>query len=265
MTFILGINCSDGVVLCADTLEGDTITRRYRNKLESVHVSDEWGICWGGSGTAAVVDKFSDKLKGSLGNDSFNRQQIEEKIETCLEFIHQYYPRDPISIVVGLFGKPLIKPKNKQPYLGHYEIHLYRGHSSSACIAPEREYAVAGMDVTLASFTLSNTYHSLIHLEEGKNLGIFVTALMKKYADGVGGDTHVVFGGSFCNFWLQMAQDKVNAVERDYSVEDADTSMSAYWAARNPESYSAMKHREKITTLKRKLRRSGARKSKGQQ
>lgn len=255
MTFILGINCSDGIVLSADSLESDGMTRSYKNKLESWHVSDEWGICWGGSGHSAVVDKFSDKLKFSLGNNSFNRHDIENKMDTCLEGIHQEYPRSPISIIAGLYGRQLIKEEEGEPYLGHHESYLYRGFSESACFSPVRDYAAAGMDVTLASFVLGNTYHSLMHISEAKKLGIFVTSLIKKYAEGVGGQTLVVFHSHGESHWFRMDQKLVDSVELDYSVVDAEAQISAYWAARNPDSYSAHKHSDAIDKLKKKLRK----------
>jgi hypothetical protein len=256
LTFILGLTCSEGIVLCADTLESDGMTRSYRNKLESVHISDEWGICWGGSGTAAVVDKFSDKLKFALGNESFNRHEVETKMDTCLELIHQDYPRDPISVVAGLYGRPLVKEDNKESYLGIYESYLYRGFSQSACFSPIRDYAVAGMDVTLASFVLGNSYGVFMRLDEAQALGIFVTSLMKKYAEGVGGDITVVYKTSHESHWFRMHQQAVNEIERDYNG-DADTHMSAYWAARNPYSFFATQHERAIEKLKKKLKKVG--------
>lgn len=268
VTFILGLNCSDGIVLCADSLESDGMTRSYKNKLESVHISDEWGICWGGSGSSAVVDKFSDKLKFALGNGSFNRHEIENKMDTCLELIHQDYPRDPISIVAGLFGRPQVTGPTKDIYLGHQERYLYRGYSQSACVSPVKDYSVAGMDVTLASFILGNTYHVLMSVMEAKRLGIFVTALMKKYAEGVGGPILVIFHTQHDSHWFRMDPEKVAEVEGDYSVEDADAQMSAYWAARNPRTYSDRLHSEEIEKLRkklRKIRRSASQMLKGKQ
>jgi len=65
------------------------------------------------------------------------------------------------------------------------EVRLYRGSSAVCCASPERAYACAGMDVTLAQFMLRNIYNRLISVSEATKLGVFVTALMKDYADGV--------------------------------------------------------------------------------
>ena len=186
MTFILGMKCADGLVLCADTLETDGVTKSYRVKLASLLWDDgnsEWGICWGASGHAFVCDKFKDKMRQTFKDQPYNRAAIEDRIEVCLEFVRQSYTaQDGIAVVIGLFGRTSDKGVIPQ----QWERFLYRGSSASACISPVRDYCFAGMDVTLAQFFLSNTYHILMPTEHGKRLGVFVTNLIKRHADGVG-------------------------------------------------------------------------------
>jgi 20S proteasome alpha/beta subunit len=175
VTFIVGMKCADGLVLCADSLESDGVTKSYRTKLASFLWNDglsSWGLCWGASGHAFVCDKFKDKMKQSFATQTYNRPAIEEKIEVCLQFIKQSYAdRDGITVVIGLFGNP--GPDKNNPL----DLYLYRGSSDSACISPVREHCCAGMDVTLATFFLSNTYHPLMPVEHGKRLGVFTTPL----------------------------------------------------------------------------------------
>jgi len=189
MTFIVGMNCSDGIVLASDTLESGGVAKRYRAKLYAVTASGEWGVAWGVAGNAYVADKFSDKIKTLLGTGQYDRASIELTIENCLKYIRKQHPEpdNDIDVIFGIFGSPTEYDKKKKPYLGVPEARLYRGTSNSACLSPEREYAVIGMDVTLAAFLLDNTYHRFIRVAEAKRLGVFATALMEKYAAGVGG------------------------------------------------------------------------------
>ncbi len=109
VTFILGMKCADGLVLCADTLETDGVTKSYRVKLASLLWDDgnsEWGICWGASGHAFVCDKFKDKMRQTFKDQPYNRAAIEDRIEVCLEFVRQSYTaQDGIAVVIGLFGR----------------------------------------------------------------------------------------------------------------------------------------------------------------
>lgn len=63
MTFVLGMKCSDGLVLVSDTLESGGVAKRYRGKLYALNSEPLWGVAWGVAGNAHVADKFSDKVK----------------------------------------------------------------------------------------------------------------------------------------------------------------------------------------------------------
>jgi hypothetical protein len=229
VTFVVGMKCYDGLVFCADTLESDGVTKTYHNKLSSFLYNDgteDWGLCWGASGSSYTCDKFKDKMKMAFKKQKYNRSSIEDKIETCLGFIRQSYPAsDEIKVVVGLFGKLLkVEPGESQ-----YELNLYRGASNSECVSPVRQYCCAGMDVTLADFFLTNTYHPLMPISHGKRLGVFATNLMKRHADGVGGETdcvsHVIGGSA----WHYAPESEVSDIEKEFTLSSLDESVSRYW------------------------------------
>jgi hypothetical protein len=219
------------MVICADTLESDGYTKKYRNKLVSRNIGGEWGVRWGGSGNAYVADKFSDKLIQMLGNDSYNRATFEIHAESCLEFIRTQYSRpvDQIDIVLGLFGRALQVEKGFAPVLGIPEFHLYKGSSELACFASQKEYCCGGMDVTLSEFILANSYTRFIKVSEATRLGIFTTSAMKKYADGVGGDTTVYTHLRGTDRWTTLTDSELSVIESDVSVESAEINMSKFW------------------------------------
>src|SRR5438874_10599744 len=99
MTFIAGFNCADGIVLCAEQLETDGVTKRYRCKIEGVIMDEEWAISWAGSGDGHVIDKFTDKLKRALleVGPEFNQAEIELAVEAALTLINQDHPRNPFK------------------------------------------------------------------------------------------------------------------------------------------------------------------------
>lgn len=225
VTFIVGIKCSNGVCLCADELESDSITNRYRQKITSTSESD-WGMAWAGSGTSYTVDKFSDKLKQSVKGKRYNRAEIENEIEVCLQFVHQSYSvENGIAVVLIMYGRLKDKDGNPLPT----EFHLYKGSSETACIAPEREYCFAGMDVTLAGFVLANTHHFLSPLDYGIRLGIFATSLMKEYATGVGGPTDVFSYRLGRDGFDPMPSRKIDEIEKKATVAQFNRAMTEFW------------------------------------
>lgn len=229
VTFVIGMKCSDGLVLCADSLESDGVTKSYRNKLACFHWNDgieEWGLCWGGAGHAYVCDKFKDKVKQSFKDQVYNRAAIEEKVEVCLSFIQQSYASaDGVNVVMGLFGR-LQQPDQ---FGSLWEYTLYRGSSQSACLSPIRDYGFVGMDVSLAQFFLSNTYHSFMPLEHGKRLALFSTQLMKRHADGVGGDSTCMSYVIGSSMWDPMLDQEIAEIEKTFTLESLDVAITQYW------------------------------------
>jgi hypothetical protein len=167
-------------------------------------------------------------MKQAFKKQKYNRAAIEEKIETCLGFIRQSYPAsDEIRVVVGLFGKLLtVEPGESQ-----YELNLYRGASNSECVSPVRQYCCAGMDVTLADFFLTNTYHPLMPVSHGCRLGVFATNLMKRHADGVGGDTDCVSHIIGTSGWKFALDRELADIEKAFPLSSLDESVSRYWMA----------------------------------
>lgn len=224
MTFVLGLKCADGLVMCADRLESDGVTKSYRNKLSFQSSGNDWGICCGASGNGYTCDKFADKMEQILKEKPYNRASIETDVETCLEFIRQSYAAEhQITIVAGLYGRTM------QKEIGPWEFHLYRGSSGSGCLSPIRDYACAGMDVTLAGFTLSNIFHRWMPVEHGKQLAVFVTALMKEHADGVGGPSDCFYHIVGAPTWEPVLDREIVELESKFSTTSFNEAVTRYW------------------------------------
>lgn len=255
VTFILGVRCVDGLVLAADSLESDGVTKRSRKKLEVVwDANGNWSACWGGSGTAEVIDKFSDKLKLVLKeqfeNKPYNRDRMELYIEQCLGFVRQQYPREKIHLSLGLFGRPL-KKKGKKAELGPPETHLYRGSSETGCISLETEYCAVGMDVTLATFILNNTYFRFHRVSRAKRLAVFVIALMKEYADGVGKETRVFSITHETMQWEPLLDREISEIESKNPVVQFENSVSAYIGTKEQEYFGEWMDEENKDQMQR--------------
>jgi 20S proteasome alpha/beta subunit len=99
MTFVSGFKCRDGVVLCADRLESDGVTKRYRYKLEGIDQNSEWGVSWGSAGDGRVIEKFTEKFKAALMPlRQFDLANIQLSAEAALTLVNADYPAHPMRV-----------------------------------------------------------------------------------------------------------------------------------------------------------------------
>lgn len=223
MTFILGIKCSDGLVLLSDTRERGGSANQYRQKVHATNVGEEWGVSWGVAGNGHVADRFTDEVRAVLGSDSYNRHAIEQNIESCLKFVRRQYPNpeDAIEIIVGVFGRSDMVAS---------EFLLYRGDSFTACLAPTpKSYCVAGMDVSLAAFILQNAWNPFGFVDEASRFGILLTSLMKTYATDVGGPTEAFLYRVGATTWTPMLDREIKSIEADFPLHDIENHMTEFW------------------------------------
>jgi hypothetical protein len=218
------MRCSDGLVLCADSMEGDSIGKHYVQKLHVIGVENLWGLCWGCAGSGDVIRKFDSIVKTSLAKqEAYNKWQIEELIEGCLKFVKESYPAENrIDVIAGLYGTSLD---------GVPEYQLYRGYSDSSCLAPEKKFAVAGMDVTVSDFFLGSTYDLFAHVDYCQRVGVVATGLMKRHAVGVDGMTSVFSYRIGSDGWIPMLDREVTAIEEHFPLSQLNEAVSRFWMA----------------------------------
>jgi len=182
VTFIVGLRCKDGIVLCSDSLETDGLNKKNVKKLFKHEEHGKWGLAFGCSGSTAACTKFGDRLYGLLRKTkSYNRTELETSIEATIAYMRTDYPDERLSAVVGLW--------NKHPA----EIQLYRAISENQCVSIESDYSCAGLDVSLGRFLLDSVFiQDKVSVFEGAYLSTFLTLAMKEKADGVGGPTQML-------------------------------------------------------------------------
>lgn len=187
---------------------------------------------------------------------------LELRIEACLQFVRKQYsrPSDQIDIVIGLFGRQLLKDDKDKPFLGAPEFHLYKGSSDTACIAEQKDYCMAGMDCTLAGFFLDNARNPFMFVNEGIRLAFIVTSLMNKYADGCGGPIDCFSYRIGASEWEPMLDNELKQLEEDFPISEIESHITSFWCnhpkrTTNEEMLQAEIH-------KRSIKPSASRKSK---
>ena len=224
MTFIVGIKCTNGLVLATDSLETDGIKRRFRRKIEFTRGTG-WEMGWGAaSNNADIIDRFSQELRDNLRSVPFDIHKIQDATESALLLIQRKYKKR-MDVVFGLIGSGVLK--NGEPVVP--DIRLYRATSESCCLSPEKQYCCAGMDDSLAEMILDNTFYQFIQASEAIRLVVFLTNVMKEYADGVGKNTHVFFATHASGKWTPLLDRQVRGIERTFKLAAFQSLISRYW------------------------------------
>jgi 20S proteasome alpha/beta subunit len=219
VTFIVGFKCHDGLVLCADSLEGDGYNKRYVEKLTQVESSKkEWGLAFGCSGDSAAIKNFTKKLGDVLDKDEpYNRPQMENKIEACLKYMQSSYPDESLDFVGALWG---VRPQ---------ELNLYHSYPNRYCLSPESTFTCAGMDTSLANTVMSSIFRFDTCVDDALKLGIFTTSLMKDKTDGVEGLTKAVSYKIGDNEWREHDDLEIALSEEAYPLDAFYDAVEEFW------------------------------------
>lgn len=198
MTFILGMKSTDGLVLCSDSLESDGYSKSYVQKLYRFTPTGKtwrdarWGIAWGCAGDTPIIKRFSDKLLSILKTEkpSYDRNRLEEIIEILVKQAHEDYPDERLALVIALWGVTFWGDKDEGNV---HERRLYSINERSNCLSVEENFAIAGMDTSLARFLLQSVCQGDESTNEVLYLASFVVSVMKEKTDGVGGPTQLLY------------------------------------------------------------------------
>lgn len=176
MTFIVGIECIDGIVMCSDTEESANWTKGHVQKINSITIGSEWGLAMGGAGDAGVIDGFWDKLTEHIatkrGGDLFELAKIENEIEIACRAWRRRYRTSNFQFIFGIFSK-----------YGDSKLYRFEGD----CLAPKTGYCITGLEATLPVCMLDSLYVVGVTVKDAVPLGVFVTGLMKEYGQYVDG------------------------------------------------------------------------------
>jgi 20S proteasome alpha/beta subunit len=230
MTFILGMKCEDGIVLCSDSLEGDGYNKSYVEKLHRfTGAQARWGIAWGCAGYSSIIKRFDDKMMEVIKNEApeYDRYKLEQLFEIVMKKMRKDYPDERLSLVATIWG---INDQNI------HEARLYSIYETSYCLSAEDRFACAGMDVSLARFFLGSLYRKYLNVYEAEQVAIFITSVMKEKADGVGGPTqlisHTVDGETD---WFKSDPNSIaHAETTKYVIDEVEGSiMTFFWHRSN--------------------------------
>ncbi len=225
MTITLGFQCFDGIVLCADSLESDGVTKRFVEKLWTYEVQDEWGIAIASAGEADLADSFNDDLKEVLGNSDFDEVILLSKLKLAIKSVRESYPDAEFGFLAAVYGMPSLYKK------------LFRVTDESKHLGPIRRYQALGIGGGLATFLASQLYRNSMCVEECIRLGAFILAQVKEHTEGCGGPTSILSYGGIgqpaTSFKVWDRAD-IDAIEKELSSEKLGDALWKFWESNNP-------------------------------
>lgn len=222
MTFIVGLKCCDGIVLCTDSLEDDGITKKPVDKITRIQ-TPHWGVAIGGSGGGRIIDKFCDEVRIHLPRLKFSRSLIEEAIEDILEKFHRKYvktERDKFEVIVAVHGAP------GDPLL------LYEG--SDRFLSPVTDECHIGMGNDIWRMLADILYDPLNCIADNLRLAIFATRLAIRYASGVDAPIQAVSYTVGDQSWKVPNPATVSRIDWELNPYDFREAIRGYWSTHNP-------------------------------
>ena len=253
MTFIVGMLCNDGLVLCSDSLESDGYSKSHVQKLyeftpEAEH--SRWGIAWGCAGDGPIIKRFNDKLLELLKNEktAYDRHRLEELLESLVQKMHQDYPNDRLSLVAALWGVRT----------NAHDLRLYSVKEASNCLSVEDRFACAGMDTSLARFLLDSIFVGKdVTTSDGVHLSAFATCVMKVRVDGVEGPTQLLRHHWSTAKWARAPKGEIATIEKFAFIEkskvlldDLEQTIRRFCWSRFPHKYKGIRHNLRVTRKK---------------
>jgi len=184
MTMAAGFVCSDGVLLCADTLYTDGYTKEYREKIFNVPVSGgEFAIAL--SGHADNARMAFDKAKAVLQSGNRKTDSIRSIVDVATESVIDVQrcfvdsrPHDEQEMAA--FSLLIAAAARNQGA----KLFVTEGRSG---VAEIDTFACRGIARHLGQFIIAAGYSSEITVDQAAILGIHALTAAKEHVDGCGG------------------------------------------------------------------------------
>jgi 20S proteasome alpha/beta subunit len=219
VTFIVGLKCCDGIVLCTDSLEEDGITKKRVDKISLIGGAG-WGLAIAGAGGGGIIDKFCGEVRTRLPRGAFDRYSIENTIEAVLAEFHANYT-DQFGILAGVYSSPAT-------------YFLYRADASSNVLSPVADEAHIGTGNSLWRLISDPLYDHKNCVADNTRLAIFATRLATRYAAGVDEPIQVVSCTFGDQFWASPTQNEIKVIEAELRLDDFKDVLRGYWRMHNP-------------------------------
>jgi 20S proteasome alpha/beta subunit len=185
VTIAIGVLCSDGIVLAADTQESvDEYSKISRPKVFQLSLADDRvKAVLAGAGDSVFIDALRGKLESALDRADLTCDSLESKAEAAIvSYYRNIWPlyatqrdRPEGDLLIGLRGPDGIR-------LLHADGPLVRRVDS---------YESVGFGTVFSTYHLDKLFTPTMDVEMTAAVAIHVLDVVKKNVEFCGGDTHV--------------------------------------------------------------------------
>jgi len=226
MTIAIGFSHTNGMVLCADSLESDGVTKKRVNKIHTCDVGGEWGYALTCAGEGDLGDTFSRELFASIVGGEYDRDKTLLRLRQAISAVRKSYPHGELAMLFALHSKQSLK--YPEPV-----CELFRIMDESEHVGPVDRFQAIGIGAHLSHFLLKNLYDSRMSLEELERLGVFVVSQAIEHVGGCEGPIQATtYRMGECQ-WRPIKRAEVEKIISTYTVEGLHDALRDYWAFKN--------------------------------
>lgn len=222
MTIALGFNCSDGIVLCADSLESDGYSKTPVNKIWCYETQDQWGIAVASAGESDFIESFTDNLKNLFTGEHFNEDWIMMMLRKAINEARVTYPDLRWAALFSLFGP------------SPFDRRLLRVSEQSKHIAPVARYEAVGIGSCLAKFLCSKMFRLFMTVDEAAELAVFSVLQCTEQVDGCGLPISLLSWKIGQKGWAPYHPTQVHKIVDKFNDNSLRENLLDYWKKQTP-------------------------------
>jgi len=206
MTVIIGIRCTNGIVIASDSqveyYRGVSVKKMNANKIYQFSVGN--GVFFiGGAGKVADIEKLVAYILRSLEEiykrEPLTVENVYDSIEKTVTYLHKEYNIErmrylgyDVNPFETHFFDPMIILAGVLRTNQDYEFLLNIIHPTGL-VEPVSDYATVGSGAAYAELLLKNLYSSELSVDIAVPIAIYVIEEVKSIDPSVGGDTQIAY------------------------------------------------------------------------
>lgn len=183
MTIAAGFQCSDGLLLCSDTLLSGTTQNRQGEKLWVLQDKDPVVVFGGASENAGALLRARDEIRRKL-KPKLSLINTVDRIDTALKKVHDKFP--------NFIGRPAVQAL--VAIRSGTQLSLYVNEPGDVSLSPvARPWRCVGAADSLADYFAESLFAEGMSVYWAKVIATHMVWNCKIYASGYcGGETHLV-------------------------------------------------------------------------
>jgi 20S proteasome alpha/beta subunit len=182
MTMVVGFQCTDGLVLCADQQITSGAGFKYHEKKLSIEEGPAWKIVFGYSGTPGLAQEVQEKVMRVVRQLAMpiTGEVVKNAADGVLTDMNRLYDafEQKLELLIG-----------STAFLGQTELFKFDGRG----LHKVNNFSYLGIgECSLIRFLSDKLYSSQLDTQTGAALGAYLVKKAEQYIDGCGGPIDVV-------------------------------------------------------------------------